>query len=35
MSSVASINDIDGAIPLEPIDNEQREISYGEIMKYY
>ena len=35
MSSVASINDIEGLIPLEPIDKEQREITYGEIMKYY
>jgi hypothetical protein len=35
-SSIASIAEIDGIIPLEPENGKaHREITYGEIMKYY
>lgn len=34
-SSIASINELEGTVALESADKEQREITYGEIMKYY
>lgn len=35
MSSFVSMDGLDAPIPLEPIEKKQREITYGEIMKYY